>query len=441
MRLTFITNACAIFEAEGFRLLSDPWLIDGVFEGSWCHCPPVQTRPEELVDVDAIYLSHIHPDHYDPRSMAVFDRNKLIIVPTLPGDFLSKALARQGFKNVRECAQGESCAVGPFSAKLFGPFSKHHMFDAEVGNVIDSAILLEHANERVLNLNDNIPTIEAARVLRSEHGPFRMAMLQYCAAGPYPSCFKNFSTSEMTMACDEVIERYLRHFTHIAETLEPDFMMPFAGDFVLGGSQHVKNSYLGTTTVDHAFEFASPLVPGIEFIRLNEGLTFDTTRGEITNGVYRPFDAAARDEYIEKTLSRLEYPHEKVPLNLDSLETFFRASLPLARGNLWRWQQRFQSFPHCHVYLKVPSGYFKFDFAQPDVEWAAEKPEWKEPMLACEMDFRLLQRIVSREAHWNNAEGGCHIDFDRRPNHYLPDVHTMMSFFQLPSVTRPAENS
>jgi UDP-MurNAc hydroxylase len=49
------------------------------------------------------------------------------------------------------------------------------------------------------------------------------------------------------------------------------------------------------------------------------------------------------------------------------------------------------------------------------------------------MDYRLLKRIVNRQAHWNNAEIGCHVDFIRTPNTYLPDVHTMLSFFCLPN--------
>jgi len=41
MNFTFIANACGVFTfSRGTRLLMDPWLDDGVFEGSWCHYPP-----------------------------------------------------------------------------------------------------------------------------------------------------------------------------------------------------------------------------------------------------------------------------------------------------------------------------------------------------------------------------------------------------------------
>jgi len=51
--------------------------------------------------------------------------------------------------------------------------------------------------------------------------------------------------------------------------------------------------------------------------------------------------------------------------------------------------------------------------------------------LQCKLDTRLLKRILLKESHWNNAEIGCHIEFHRSPNHYSPDIHTMMQFFHL----------
>ena len=51
--------------------------------------------------------------------------------------------------------------------------------------------------------------------------------------------------------------------------------------------------------------------------------------------------------------------------------------------------------------------------------------------LYCDLDLRLLSRIIHKKAHWNNAEIGTHINFKRVPNKMDPDVHTCMSFFHL----------
>ena len=68
MKFEFIGNACGIFHgSKGTKVLCDPWIVDGVFEGSWFHYPPLKTKISDLQNVDAIYLSHIHPDHFDDR--------------------------------------------------------------------------------------------------------------------------------------------------------------------------------------------------------------------------------------------------------------------------------------------------------------------------------------------------------------------------------------
>jgi hypothetical protein len=56
--------------------------------------------------------------------------------------------------------------------------------------------------------------------------------------------------------------------------------------------------------------------------------------------------------------------------------------------------------------------------------------ERREPYLECFLPRPLLYQILVRRAHWNNAEGGLHIDFFRRPNEYVPEVFTLLSFLQ-----------
>ena len=46
-------------------------------------------------------------------------------------------------------------------------------------------------------------------------------------------------------------------------------------------------------------------------------------------------------------------------------------------------------------------------------------------------DLRLLRRILNRKSHWNNADIGCHIEYDRKPNYYSPDISTMLQFLHL----------
>jgi len=65
------------------------------------------------------------------------------------------------------------------------------------------------------------------------------------------------------------------------------------------------------------------------------------------------------------------------------------------------------------------------------VEIAIHTPSLSNQKLVSELDNKLLRRIFDRKAHWNNAEGGCHIEFIRTPNIYEFDAHTSLQFFHL----------
>lgn len=78
-------------------------------------------------------------------------------------------------------------------------------------------------------------------------------------------------------------------------------------------------------------------------------------------------------------------------------------------------QARLNCYPACEVSI---NGYtFRLNNKVEPEGW-----------LKCELDPALLARILRREEHWNNAELGCHIMFERK-GPYMPDVHTLMCFF------------
>ncbi len=97
--------------------------------------------------------------------------------------------------------------------------------------------------------------------------------------------------------------------------------------------------------------------------------------------------------------------------------------LTAARDNLWKAQERLGVKPKLNVEVN-------------DFLFCMDKPYRRPiirsyPFLKCTIRPDLLERILKRELHWNNVELACDIMFDRIPNHYMPDVHTLMSFFHV----------
>jgi len=433
MRITFYANACCMVESAGYRLLSDPWLVDGVFEGAWYHAPPLRVTPQDLAGVDALYISHLHPDHFDTETLKHFRRDIPILALDHGQNFLCRILDSAGFTNVVRMKDRETRRFGPFDATVFAPFAGNVYFDSEIGNLLDSALHLRTQTSAIFNANDNTPTVGAAEQLRREYGSPALAQLAYNAAGPFPSSFDNLSWDEKIAAHHTLLRRNFDHLVKVARALGARYVMPFAGSYAIGGRNWRKNACLGTTTWDEAADYVRATAPDLEAVTLNEGLTFDVEEGRVTNGVYTRIDVDARDRYIANVLSKAAYPYETEDLgSRDGIQAFLRTNLGAARANLWKKQQAFDCFPDLNLYIPLEEGSFSFRFDDPSSEFLPPGAPLREPYLVSTLDPRLLFKILNRRQHWNNAEIGCHIDFVRVPDTYLPDVHTLLSFLHLP---------
>jgi UDP-MurNAc hydroxylase len=416
MKFEFIGNACGIFYGDkGTKILCDPWINDGVFEGSWCHYPPLKTKLEDILSVDALYVSHLHPDHFDERTFHFRKNIPIIILDTQP-NFLYNILKNKGYCNIILVKNDETIAFQEFNITMYSPFCEHVFHEAKIGNLIDSAIVFENKNCVAINFNDNTPTVSACEKLKKKFERIDLAMINYNAAGPYPSCFSNLSESDKLEKHKAILIRNYDHMVKVANTLSPSFVLPFAGAYVIGGQLANKNQYLGTSTWDECADYIKDkLNKDIEVVCLRENDIFDLSKG-LANKPYIPIDRQHLKEYLED-IRALKYPYEYDELpDVDHLIKDIHTASKAMKMRM----QKYGIEINTSVYINI--------MEQPVKIYT---PEIENTVLHCSLDLRLLRRILDRRSHWNNAEIGCHIEFYREPDHYEPDLHTALQFFHL----------
>jgi UDP-MurNAc hydroxylase len=149
MRVTYYGQACTLIEAGGRKILTDPWLTEGAYQGTWFHThllADAGVRPETFPkDFDYLFLSHEHQDHLDPATLKHFARTTPVLICRFQTPKFRMHVEDLGFTDIREVAAGEKLDLGDgVSATIFGT--------AEYTN--DSAILVEHGGVRVFNETD-----------------------------------------------------------------------------------------------------------------------------------------------------------------------------------------------------------------------------------------------------------------------------------------------
>ena len=416
MKFKLIGHAVGIFTgSNGTRILCDPWIADGVFEDAWYHYPPLETKLSDIKDIDGIYISHIHPDHYDERYFD-FPKDMPLIILNEEPNFLKKNLINKGYSNFIEIQNNETVQFKEFNLTLYKPFTKGIFEESLIGSLIDSALVLENDGTTAINFNDNQPDEKACLFLKNKFRNIDLAMLNFNAAGPYPSCFDNLTTQEKISENKRILKRNFDQLCSIIPILQPKSVLPFAGAYVVGGKNYYKNEYLGITTWDECADYLNNnLKFNSKVFCLRENQTYDI-KNQKQLEKYEKIDINEMKNYIQ-SLKNKKYGYEND--NMPEISKL-KNEIKLASTKFIERIKKFTIELKSNVYLKVDNENIQII-----------KGKDSNRHLYCDLDLRLLNRILHKKAHWNNCEIGTHINFQRVPNKMDLDTHTCLSFFHL----------
>lgn len=111
---TFIGHSTVVVRSEATQIVVDPWLLPADARD------PEEYRPiarSELGKIDAVLITHSHPDHFDTGTLIKFDRRTKIVVPNVTRESLlsidmALRLKELGFRDIQVMDWWEETWVG-----------------------------------------------------------------------------------------------------------------------------------------------------------------------------------------------------------------------------------------------------------------------------------------------------------------------------------------
>ncbi len=106
MKITQVRNATIIIEYDNTKFLVDPWLMPKDYMAGFETAVNADVRQprvalpfniDEIIDVDAVIVTHIHPDHWDEFAENALNKNIKIFVQS---DVDKDYILSKGFQNV-----------------------------------------------------------------------------------------------------------------------------------------------------------------------------------------------------------------------------------------------------------------------------------------------------------------------------------------------------
>jgi len=214
--LKFLSHASATISCGGKTLIMDPWLIGSCYWRSWWNYPPVADDLLANLKVDAIYLTHVHWDHWHgPTLKKMFPKDTLIITHDEPNKRSVNDLKAIGFKNLKTLKHGESFTLGDIriTPYQFGIFLN------------DSAVVVETPSLNLLNANDCKIAGSSLRQIIKKYGTFDFALRSHSTANDRVC----YSVENEVVKFDDT-DHYSKAFSLFMNAVKPRFAVPFASN-------------------------------------------------------------------------------------------------------------------------------------------------------------------------------------------------------------------
>ena len=225
VKFRWLNHATIHIQCGETSIITDPWLFGPAFlTGWWLATPSPKDSIELLKNADYVYISHNHPDHLHPETLALLSKDKTILAPNFKAKSCQKYLSSLGFTNIHQLDFKEIFELSPtlqVSILKSGDFRD----DSGIYICADGYEFLLTVDSNFLNgyvLPQNID--------------FLMSSFAGGASG-FPLCYSSFSEEEKQNILNRNRNAVKFSVGKNIDAVKPKYYLPYAGMFKEKGTR------------------------------------------------------------------------------------------------------------------------------------------------------------------------------------------------------------
>jgi CMP-N-acetylneuraminate monooxygenase len=388
LQISVLSHACILLEYDEQRILFDPWLKGAAYFGAWKLFPNCEVNPEKL-NVDAIVITHPHPDHFHPETLGLMDKETPVYFPGFPSHLIQKGLTDLGWKDSRQCQWGEELQISKHVSLTFVRPRSFWEDSATFVRVHDPDTVFTWLN-----------LVDAGSVLDEYSFPdldLLSSAFDQGASG-YPLTWSHLSGTSGHKILQDQKKQKVRNLPVKSEQLRAKAFLPFAGHWRLHLPEHSKYERLiPHTTFDELQASFKELAPEVNFLNLPPGYAYDFC-AQVTSEILSP--RIKHEEVAPESL-----PGTRMRITQDRCESFKKIMKKMSSFS--------EVFNSESVIFRVTV--IDKDFTE-DFRFGSEPDE---PMLVeVEISERIFCLLAEGEANWDHVAIGYWGVWSRTSNRY-----------------------
>jgi CMP-N-acetylneuraminate monooxygenase len=408
--VSLLSHASLRIDYDGFTLVTDPWLDGPAFLGGWIPYPqPTCDHDELAAAADAIWITHEHSDHLNPRTLSHFPSETPIYVPELNYRRLATRLHDLGFEHVYslptevpyELAEGVEAVC----------FESQSTWN-------DSILALNCGGFCILNFNDAGLNWRVSEAIQS--ADLIATSFAFGASG-YPLTWTHLTDRKKYELMDARNEGALQHCEQAVEMFDAEYLLPFAKFFGLLRPEFEEyRSKIRMNTPRDVVDFLSG--HDVRVLDLLPGESWDGETDWRTRRTDR--DRLYDDTHKESVIRRLYESHEPIvddefDLSHAELSAYFEAlgGSTLAAeidDHALTLTLRAEGTAH-HALVRFRNGEVRYEATEEPTDFDEVDADTHVKMA---VDASLVQHVVRNDLSWDEIHIGYWAEFARQPDEY-----------------------
>ena len=446
-QITHFANSFITVTCNKTTFTCDPW-IGKTSDNGWFSFPL-----KNKIDVDSkifsseyVYISHLHCDHLDFKTLRHFKNKKLkFVIKKFSNGTLKRRLEKFTNKEIIE--------VDPFKKTKLNKDLTISIVPQIISNTsnlpdhieydLDTSIIIQSNKDKTIFYNNvdmpmNINVLKKINEYVTKDFKKKIDIFCYAlgAASEFPQCFLNLNREKEK---NRIIKNSLNEIVTYLKYLKPKFFFPAGGTYTVYGKFYKLNKFVAQPTFEQIKKKTSSLqtkvynLIGGGYIRYSDDKNYSIleSRLKIDNNLDKKFINNIKNinYYYSKNkkkidLQNLDYIFEKAK------EKYFNI---LAKNKKidTNWRIDFKIFKNLEINKYCGIDKKKSSFLK---NYNLKKINLKNKKifnLQCYIEYQLFEQLLLGKLPWNTSLSGSVIMFKRKPNIYNVDMDFALNFLRL----------